>query len=74
MACTFNLGTTPKETEARARKGVPGTAAYAAAKHGVVGFTKSLARELADSGVRTHRGFGSEPFLTSHAAALPPRR
>lgn len=36
---------------AAGKEGVPGIAAYAAAKHGVVGFTKSLARELADSGV-----------------------
>jgi 2-dehydro-3-deoxy-L-rhamnonate dehydrogenase (NAD+) len=33
------------------KEGVPGIAAYAASKHGVVGFTKSLARELVDSGV-----------------------
>lgn len=36
---------------AAGKEGVPGIAAYAASKHGVVGFTKSLARELADSGV-----------------------
>ncbi len=36
---------------AAGKEGVPGIAAYAAAKHGVVGFTKSIARELADSGV-----------------------
>lgn len=33
------------------KEGVPGIAAYSASKHGVVGFTKSLARELVDSGV-----------------------
>lgn len=33
------------------KEGVPGIAAYAASKHGVIGFTKSLARELATSGV-----------------------
>jgi 3-oxoacyl-[acyl-carrier protein] reductase len=33
------------------KEGVPGIAAYAAAKAGVIGFTKSLARELVDSGV-----------------------
>ena len=33
------------------KEGVPGIAAYAAAKHGVVGLTKSLARELAGTGV-----------------------
>lgn len=33
------------------KEGVPGIAAYTASKHGVIGFTKSLARELADSGV-----------------------
>jgi 3-oxoacyl-[acyl-carrier protein] reductase len=33
------------------KEGVPGIAPYAAAKHGVIGFTKSLARELAQSGV-----------------------
>lgn len=36
---------------AAGKEGVPGIAAYAAAKHGVVGFTKSLARELATTGV-----------------------
>lgn len=36
---------------AAGKEGVPGIAAYAASKHGVVGFTKSLSRELADSGV-----------------------
>jgi 3-oxoacyl-[acyl-carrier protein] reductase len=36
---------------AAGKEGVPNIAAYAAAKHGVVGFTKSLARELANSGV-----------------------
>lgn len=33
------------------KEGVPGIAAYSAAKHGVLGLTKSLARELIDSGV-----------------------
>lgn len=33
------------------KEGVPGIAAYAAAKAGVIGFTKSRARELVDSGV-----------------------
>ena len=33
------------------KEGMPGIAAYAAAKAGVIGFTKSLARELVDSGV-----------------------
>jgi len=36
---------------AAGKEGVPGIAAYSAAKHGVVGLTKSLARELAESGV-----------------------
>lgn len=36
---------------AAGKEGVPGIAAYAAAKHGVVGFTKSLSRELAETGV-----------------------
>jgi 3-oxoacyl-[acyl-carrier protein] reductase len=36
---------------AAGKEGVPGIAAYAASKHGVLGFTKSLSRELADSGV-----------------------
>jgi NAD(P)-dependent dehydrogenase (short-subunit alcohol dehydrogenase family) len=33
------------------KEGNPGIAAYASAKAGVIGFTKSLARELVDSGV-----------------------
>src|SRR5581483_5415673 len=33
------------------KEGIPGIAPYVASKHGVVGFTKSLARELAQSGV-----------------------
>lgn len=33
------------------KEGVPGIAAYAAAKAGVIGFTRSLARELAGSGI-----------------------
>ena len=33
------------------KEGVPGIAAYCASKHGVIGLTKSLARELAQSGV-----------------------
>lgn len=36
---------------AAGKEGVPGIAAYSAAKHGVVGLTKSIARELASSGV-----------------------
>jgi ketoreductase len=33
------------------KQGSPGTAAYAASKHGVIGFTKSLGLELAGSGI-----------------------
>lgn len=33
------------------KEGVPGIAAYSAAKHGVLGFTKSLARELVETGI-----------------------
>ncbi len=33
------------------KEGVPGIAAYAAAKAGVIAFTKSIARELVESGV-----------------------
>ncbi|MDA9489914.1 SDR family NAD(P)-dependent oxidoreductase [Bradyrhizobium sp. CCBAU 11361] len=33
------------------KEGMPGIAAYAAAKAGVIGFTKSIARELCESGI-----------------------
>ncbi|WP_011580127.1 MULTISPECIES: SDR family NAD(P)-dependent oxidoreductase [Chelativorans] len=33
------------------KEGVPGIAAYSAAKHGVLGFSKSLARELVETGI-----------------------
>lgn len=33
------------------KEGVPGIAAYSAAKHGVIGFSKSLARELVHTGI-----------------------
>ena len=36
---------------AAGKEGVPGIAACAASKHGVVGFTKSLSRELAETGI-----------------------
>lgn len=36
---------------AAGKEGVPGIAAYSASKHGVVGFTKSLSRELAETGI-----------------------
>lgn len=36
---------------AAGKEGVPGIAAYAASKHGVIGFTKSLSRELAETGI-----------------------
>jgi 3-oxoacyl-[acyl-carrier protein] reductase len=36
---------------AAGKEGIPNISAYAASKHGVIGFTKSLARELASSGV-----------------------
>jgi 3-oxoacyl-[acyl-carrier protein] reductase len=36
------------------KEGVPGISAYAAAKGGVIAFTKSVARELADAGVRVN--------------------
>ncbi len=36
------------------RLGYSGQAAYTASKHAVTGFTKALAREIADTGVRVH--------------------
>lgn len=33
------------------KEGVPGIAAYSAAKHGVIGFSKSLSRELVQTGI-----------------------
>ncbi len=36
------------------RIGYAGQAAYTASKHAVTGFTKALAREVADSGIRVH--------------------
>lgn len=33
------------------KEGVPGISAYSASKHGVIGFSKSLARELVETGV-----------------------
>ncbi|MCC6194827.1 MAG: SDR family oxidoreductase [Burkholderiales bacterium] len=38
-------------SSAAGKEGVPGIAAYAAAKAGVIGYTKSIARELVGSGV-----------------------
>jgi len=36
------------------RHGIPGMAAYSASKFGVIGFTESLAEEVADDGVRVY--------------------
>lgn len=48
---TAGYGRILNVASAAGKEGVPGIAAYSAAKHGVVGFTKSIARELASSGV-----------------------
>lgn len=49
--------------------GTPGSSAYVAAKHGVVGLTKAAALEYATQGVRVNSvgpGFISTPLLTEH--------
>ncbi len=48
---TAGYGRIVNVASAAGKEGVPGIAAYAASKHGVVGFTKSLSRELADTGI-----------------------
>jgi 3-oxoacyl-[acyl-carrier protein] reductase len=48
---TAGYGRIVNVASAAGKEGVPGIAAYSASKHGVVGFTKSLSRELAETGV-----------------------
>jgi NAD(P)-dependent dehydrogenase (short-subunit alcohol dehydrogenase family) len=54
-------------------KGYPYVSAYAAAKHGVVGFTRSAALELARTGVTVNAvcpGFTDTPMLDAAAATV----
>jgi len=46
-----NYGRIVNVSSIAGKEGNPGIAAYSAAKAGVIGFTKSLAKELADSGI-----------------------
>jgi 3-oxoacyl-[acyl-carrier protein] reductase len=46
-----NYGRIVNVSSIAGKEGVPGIAAYSAAKHGVIGLTKSLARELAGTNV-----------------------
>jgi NAD(P)-dependent dehydrogenase (short-subunit alcohol dehydrogenase family) len=56
-----------------AQKGYPFTAAYAAAKHGVIGFTRSLALELASAGIAVNAvcpGYTDTDILRDGVARL----
>jgi len=53
-----------------AHKGAPGRVAYCAAKAGIMGFTKALAREVAEQGI-TVNTLNPGPISTPMIAALP---
>jgi 3-oxoacyl-[acyl-carrier protein] reductase len=53
-----------------AHKGAPGRVAYCAAKAGIMGFTKALAREVAQDGI-TVNTLNPGPISTPMIAALP---